>query len=374
MKRVFNLALLDRYILNRLIPNLVFSLFISIVVCEIVGISFEQIKFVAMEGLPVNIAVKVHFFKLPAFICQALPLSLLISTITIYSRLSAENEIVALQSFGVGLRRLVTPVIAIALAVSIFMFALHELVVPVANYQAAMVLERQWQVDRTQLAKYNKREIIYRKFSADLDRSSLEFLFFADRFDGKQMQGITLLKYRQQYLREIVTSRTAQWHENKQLWQLFDGHQDILNKDGSFAQNKDFKQLWIKLDKDILDYANNHQDLREMNLLELYRRLNIIKYTNNDRKIHELRISIAERYASPFSCIVFAFLGSILGTNTKKSQSNSLGIAAIIIIFYYFIQIITTALIFSKTIPVLIGVWFPNLACLFLLRFRSYLQ
>ncbi|GAB4534084.1 MAG: hypothetical protein Tsb0014_20040 [Pleurocapsa sp.] len=41
------------------------------------------------------------------------------------------------------------------------MFIFHEFIVPAANYEAAMILENEWNVDRTQLAKYNKQEIIY---------------------------------------------------------------------------------------------------------------------------------------------------------------------------------------------------------------------
>ena len=364
MKRNFYPTLLDRYIINRLIPILVFSLFICTVVCELVGISFEQVKFVATEGLPVDITVRVHFLKLPAFICQALPLALLIATITLYGQLSTKNEIIALQSFGITPYRSLAPTMAIAMVLTFSMFALNELVVPSANYQAAMVLEKEWQVDRTQLAKYNKREIIYQKYSTE-EKTDLEFLFFAERFDGKQMSGITLLKYQDRYLREIITSQTAQWSERARVWLLSNGHQDVLNADGSFAQNQDFKQLSIKLEPDILDYAEHHQDLREMNLSELYHRLGIIEHTNNSRKIHQLKISIQERYAFPFSCLIFAFLGSVLGINTAITvKSSSLGIAAIVVIVYYFVQFLTTALTTADLISIPLGVWFPNLLCL----------
>ena len=364
MKRNFNPTLLDRYIINRLIPILVFSLFICTVVCELVGISFEQVKFVATEGLPVDISLQIHLLKLPVFICQALPLALLLATITLYGQLSTKNEVIALQSCGISPYRLLAPTMAIAIVLSISMFALNELVVPAANYQAAMVLESEWQVDRTQLAKYNKREIIYQKYSAE-EKTGLEFLFFAERFDGNQMLGITLLKYQDRYLREIITSQTAQWNEGDRAWLLSNGHQDVLNIDGSFAQNQDFKRLSVKLDKDILDYANHHRDLREMNLSELYHRLGVIEHTNNGREIHQIKISIQERYAFPFSCLVFALLGSVLGINTGVTdKSNDLGIAAIVVIIYYLVQFLTTVLTAVQIMSITLGVWFPNLLCL----------
>lgn len=364
-KSHFGLKLVDRYIINQLIPTHIFSLFICTVLSELVGISFEQIKFVATQGLPISITVQVHYLKLPTFICQAFPLALLMATIIVYSNLSARSEIIALQSSGISPYRLIAPTIALAFFSSVFVFMLNELVVPAANYKAALVLEDRWQVDRTQLAKYNKREIIYQKFDADHDQSSLEFLFFAARFDGKQMQDITLLKYQDRYLQKIITSQTAQWNEQEQFWQLFDANLNLLNMDGSYAQNKYFKQLSVKLTKDILNYANHHRDHREMNLLELYRRLDIINHTNNPEKIRDLEISIQSRLALPFSCIVFAFLGSILGIATEaKTKSNSLGVAAIAVIVYYFTQFLMMTLTTAEVLSVFVGVWFPNLLCL----------
>ena len=359
----FRLTTLDGYIINQLIPVLLFSIFICTLVCELVGISFEQIKFVATEGLPVDITVLVHLLKLPAFICQALPLALLITTIIVYGKLSTRNEVIALQSFGISFYRLIAPAIALALGIAISMFTLQELVVPDANYQAAMVLEQEWQVDRTQLAKYNKREIIYQQFDFNRDRRNLEFLFFADRFNNSQMQNIILLRYQDRMLQEIVTAKTASWNESTQEWHLEDVRRDLLNKDGSYAQVKDVEQLSIKLTKNILDYANHHRDLREMNILELYRRLNIIKNTNDHKKMRQLEIGIQERYALPFSCVVFCFLGSVLGTTKFTGKSNSLGIAASAIIIYYFVQVIATSLTLAEVLSVPLGVWFPNLIC-----------
>jgi hypothetical protein len=48
-------------------------------------------------------------------------------------------------------------------------------------------------IDRTQLAKYNKKQIIYPEFSSTTTNKStktnqnLKLLFLADKFDGKQM-------------------------------------------------------------------------------------------------------------------------------------------------------------------------------------------
>ena len=372
-----NISIMDCYIISQFIPSWIFAVAICTIIGELVGITFEQIRFVSKDGLPITIAAYVHFFKLPAFITLALPMALLIATIITFSLLSARSEIIALQSFCISLYRIIIPVLFMSLIVTGFMFFFHEFIVPPANYQAAMVLEKEWGVDRTKLAKYNKREIICQQFETNKLKPHLKLFFVANRFEGKQMRGVTLLKYQNKKLQEIIIAQAAQWNEKQQRWQLLLGRQDILNPDGTYAQTRNFDKLSLKLTKNILDYANHHRDHREMNIMELYRRLKLITNTNNVKKIRQLKISIQERYAHPFSCFVFTLLGSSLGISAgTTSKSNSLGIAAIAIFSYFFAQIFFTTLAVVGVISIFCGVWIPNflgllLGCYFLVCRRA---
>lgn len=371
----FKITLLDRYIIKELIPVFLFFLAICTILGELIGISFEQIRFALLEELPVNIVFFIHWLKLPAFICVALPFALLISTIIVYTKLSNRNEIIALQSAGISLYRLIIPALAIAIISTVIMFVFQELIVPSANYQAAMILEQKLNVDRTQLAKYNKKEIIYQEFETDNHEKHLKLLFFADRFDGKNMNDIILLKFKNQQVNQIIVAKSAQWNYQKKQWQFLKGRFNLINNHNQFIISDRFEQLSLKLTKKILDYVNHHRDNREMNIIDLYRRLTIVKHTGNGQKIRELQISIQQRYAAPVSCLIFSFLGSTLGINSKKQvKRHSLGIAAIVICLYYSTQFLSTALSVAEAIPIFWGVWFPNLLALsigwFILKFK----
>ncbi len=371
----FKITLLDRYIIKELIPTFLFSLTICSILGELIGISFEQIGFALEEELPVNIVVYIHWLKLPAFIYIALSFALLISTIKIYTNLSNKNEIIAFQSVGISLCRLIIPALAIALIFIILMFVFQELIIPPANYQAAMVLENQLDIDRNKLAKYNKKEIIYQEFETDNNQKHLKLLFFADNFDGEKMRDITLLKFKNRKIRQIIIARSTKWNNQTKQWELFSGKFKLLNSNNTYVVSQDFDKLSLSLTRKILDYANHHLDNREMNTIDLYRRLTVVKNTGNTKQIRELQISIQERYAAPVSCLIFTFLGSTLGISSRKQANrNSLGIAAIVICVYYATQFISTALSVAEVIPVFWGVWFPNFNGLligwFLLKFK----
>ncbi len=313
--------------------------------------------------------------KYLSFICIALPFALLISTIKTYTNLSNKNKIIAFQSIGISLYRLIIPTLAIALIFIILMFVFQELIIPPANYQAAMVLENQLDIDRTQLAKYNKKEIIYQEFETDNNQKHLKLLFFADNFDGEKMRDITLLKFKNRKIRQFIIARSTKWNNQTKQWELFSGKFKLLNSNNTYVVSQDFDKLSLSLTRKIFDYANHHLDNREMNTIDLYRRLTVVKNTGNTKQIRELQISIQERYATPVSCLIFSFLGSTLGISSRKQANrNSLGIAAIVICVYYSTQFLSTALSVAEVIPVFWGVWFPNFNGLligwFLLKFK----
>ena len=358
----FRITLLDRYIIKELIPKFLFSVVICSIVAEVVGISFEEIKFAIEEDLSTAIAVYTHWLKLPAFICIVLPFTLLISNLLVYQKLSNKNEIIALKSIGISLYRLIIPSLAIACVAMIFMFTIQEVIVPPANYEAAINLERELNVDRTQLAKYNKKEIIYQEFETEENPKHLKILFFAERFDGKKMLEITLLKFKDKQLRQIILARSAQWDKKQQKWQLFSGVLNILNPEGDYISTRKFEQLPLNLGRKVFDYVSDDRDRREMNIIELYRRLALVKDTVNTKKVREIEISIQQRYAAPVSCMIFTLLGSALGINSKrKAKYNSFTVATIVIVVYCCAQFVSTTLSISQAISIFWGVWFPNL-------------
>ncbi|MGB3638928.1 MAG: LptF/LptG family permease, partial [Rivularia sp. (in: cyanobacteria)] len=261
----FRIALLDKYIIKELIPTFLFSLTICSILGELIGISFEQIGIALEQDLPVHIVVYTHWLKLPAFVNVALPFALLIATIIIYTKLSNKNEIIAFQTVGISLYRLIVPALAIAIISTIMMFVFQELIIPPANYQAAMILEQQLNIDRTQLAKYNKKEIIYQEFETDNNQKHLKLLFFADNFDGEKMRDITLLKFKNRKIRQIIIARSARWNQKQQQWQFFSGRFNVLSSNNTYILSNNFEQLSLKLTRKILDYANHHRDNREMN-------------------------------------------------------------------------------------------------------------
>src|SRR4030095_6361630 len=64
-----------------------------------------------------------------------LPMAVLVSTLYAFSRLAAENEITALKASGVGMARVLVPVLVAASGIAAFMLFFNDQVLPRANHR-----------------------------------------------------------------------------------------------------------------------------------------------------------------------------------------------------------------------------------------------
>jgi lipopolysaccharide export system permease protein len=78
-----------------------------------------------------------EFFMLsvPFTIAMTLPMAVLVSTLYAFSRLAAENEITALKASGVGMTRVLVPVLFGATGIAAFMLFFNDQVLPRANHR-----------------------------------------------------------------------------------------------------------------------------------------------------------------------------------------------------------------------------------------------
>ncbi|MFM6272142.1 MAG: LptF/LptG family permease, partial [Dolichospermum sp.] len=82
------MSLLDKYLVSEIIPALVFNIIIVTIVTESIGISFEQFNFLLNEKISFNDLIYLHILKLPEFVVISVPISILMTTIFVYNKLS----------------------------------------------------------------------------------------------------------------------------------------------------------------------------------------------------------------------------------------------------------------------------------------------
>ena len=358
------LTVMDRYITWELLLPFLFGVgaFSSLGVS--VGALFDLIRQVTESGLPMSIAAQVFLLKFPEFVSYSFPMATLLATLMAYSRLSGDSELTALKACGVSVYRMIVPALLLCFAVTGLTFMFNELIVPSANYQATLTLEKAMNQEKP---AFQENNILYQEFKkADLPNGEsidqLSRLFYAKRFDGKQMQGLTVLDFSQDGLSQIVSSKTAAWNPGQNTWDFFNGTIYVISADGSFRNIVTFKNQQLQLPREPLDLASKRRDYNEMNIAQSQEYLALLKKGGSEDKIQKLKVRIQQKYALPFVCLSFGLVGAALGTklNRRTGRATGFAISIIIIFAYYLLAFISSAIAQRGIISPFIGAWLPN--------------
>ncbi len=357
------LSVMDRYIAGELIMPFLFGVGAFSSVGVAIGTLFELVRKVTESGLPSGIAAQVMLLKMPEFISYAFPMSTLLAALMAYSRLSSDSELIALRSCGVSVYRLVAPAVVLSLVVTGMTFLFNELVVPTANYQASTTLEKALNEERP---SFKENNIFYPEYGEVAQPSGkkirkLKRLFYANKFDGEQMKGLTILDWSEQTLNRIVTAESAAWNPAQNMWDFFNGTIYLISPDASYRNIQPFKNQQLKLPKTPIDLAAKSRKIEEMNIAQSLEYMEIVRIGGDAKRLLKLNVRIQQKISFPFVCLVFGLVGAALGTRPQRTgRATSFGISVIVIFAYYLLGFITGALGQVSILSPFIAAWLPN--------------
>ena len=358
----FRISLMDWYVVRELSLPFLFGVgaFSSIGVS--IGALFELIRQITESGLSIWLAMRIFGLRLPEFVVLSFPMSTLLATMMTYSRLSADSELVALRGCGVSIRRIVAPAIILSFFVTGMTFAFNEFITPTANYQASVALERAL---NSESPPFRERNILYREFQEaadDNDATEMSRLFYARRFDGNTMYGLTVLDFSLEGLSQVVSADSATFNLQTNIWNFYDGTLYAVSPDGSFRHIVKFETQEIQLPRAPFDIASRTKSDSEMNIAEASRYLNdVIRQTGDEKSIRTWQIRIQQKYALPFVCVVFGLVGAALGVRPQRTgRATSFGISVIIIFGYYLFAFISNAMGEVGVLSPVMSAWLPT--------------
>ena len=356
-------SVMDRYIAAELLMPFLFGVgaFSSIGVS--VSTVFDLVRKVVESGLPVEIALNIFLLKLPAFVVLAFPMSTLLTALMTYSRLSSDSELIALRSCGVSIYRLVLPAVILSFLITGITFLFNEQIVPAANYQATVTLERALKEEKPTFQERNIFYPEYQEVKQDGEKVNiLSRLFYAEQFDGERMKGLTIVDRSKEGLNQIVVADSALWNPAQNTWDFFNGAIYLVAPDSTYKSILQFEHQQLQLPRTPLDIAAKGRDYEEMNLVQAQQQLERISPSGDDKKIRKLKVRIQEKIAFPFVCVVFGLVGATLGTKSQRTgRATSFGISLIVIFSYFLLRVIGNALGLSGILSPWMSAWLPNL-------------
>ncbi|NOY53273.1 MAG: LPS export ABC transporter permease LptF [Deltaproteobacteria bacterium] len=349
MKRI-----LPRYIQKEILPPFVLSLGIFTLVLFMQN-ALELSNLIITKGVALSNIARIVLYTLPPTLWFTLPISFLTANLTALSRLSADNEVVAMNSLGIGMGSFVRPVMTLGILLFCLTFAVGALAVPWGRISLNQLVYRIFQESAT-------AGIEPRVFND----SFTDLVIFADGVDREkdQLQHVLITDYRGA-LPETIYAQSGIIHSNPgKLTHTLTLHNGAVHQyDARKGRYRliHFEEYQLSLVTDVAPVVYSmslgEKTYHEMSLAELRQ----ASRAGNPAERRDFQLHYYEKFALPFSCIIFGLVALPFGTRFRRS-GKMIGFSwSLVIVFGYYL-LLGAGRHFETTnmLSPMIAVWLPN--------------
>lgn len=347
------MRLIDRYILRQVaIPGALALLVFTFLL--IIPFLVEQAEELIAKDVPVLTILSLFTTLLPQALGVAIPMALLLGLLMALGRLSVDREIVALQSCGISLWRLLKPVSIISVAA--FGITLYVLLVALPNSN-----QRFREISFNILAERAEGEVKPRVF---FDQFPDLVVYVREISSSSGWKDVFLADSRPGQLESIYTAQSGRVAINREeetvALILENGRRHTAGKEQDY-EVYEFDSLFLSVSPDrIFPSSGPSRSEREMSIGELNMR--IAEREKLGLSTESAFIEIHKKFSIPFACLVLGLTGLGLGvSNRREGRLSSFVVGIVIIFFYYAMLEASSSLGKGQIIPIWLSVWLPNI-------------
>jgi LPS export ABC transporter permease LptF/LPS export ABC transporter permease LptG len=353
--------LIDRYVLREIVPPFLVGLLLVAFVLLMNEVLLLAELFIA-KGVPALEALRILGLLVPSVLAFALPMAVLMGVLGGLARLSADSEIVALRSLGVGQVRLARPIALFGLAGFLVTLPLALYVAPRANGAWVRAMTDSV-VARVRL------DVDPLEFNETLPGTV--FLVRGVESDGRWRDVFAYLGKDRDHPRLVMArSGTVRLfpNERRAVLELENG---TVHSWPTAAPDEDTVTSFERLEEEV-DVAglfasvSSEKRVREKDVGELLRDLRRLEAepapVRQPRQVRAHRIEIHKKFALAAACLVFALLGLPLGVMTGRAGRTggfSLGLA--VILLYYALLTAGESAAMDGRVPAFLAMWGPDI-------------
>lgn len=349
------MKLISRYILKELASVFGLALLVFTLVLLLNRV-LRLTDLVLNKGVPISTVLKLLVFLSPSFLILIIPIAVLVSSITVFSRLSADNELVVMKATGMSFLQMLMPVTVISLVAYVATSYLMLAAFPAGN---RAFQETMFDLAQTEGALEVKPRTFNDSFTniiifvneVPAKGGTLKGVFITDRRKPKEPQ--TIASQEGRILADPENHRLILQLRNGTIHKLLPGKERY--------QLVHFRRHEISLDMSQILGSGVKLGAKEMTPGELWKWA--LKAPEGSRERNIALVEYYKKFSLPIACIFFGFVGAPLGVvNRRSGRSGGLVISIAVVLLYYLLYTTGEGLGDEGRIPALLAVWMPNIA------------
>lgn len=348
------MRLLSRYIFKELVSVFALALLIFTLVL-LLSRMLRLTDLVLNKGVPLSVVLKLLVYLSPSFLILIIPISLLVSAITVFSKLSTDSEIVAMKATGMSFLHMLGPVLVLSVAAYIATSYLIFVAFPTGNLAFQQVM---FNLVRSKAALDIRPRVFNDTFSGlvlyaqevPANDNVVRGVFIADRRQRDQSQ--TIVAQEGRLVLDPARRRVVLELRNGTIHKLLPGREryQILH----FRRH----ELALNL-RGLLDTGQPKKGVKQMTADEL--RLLVDQAPPGSREGAIALVEYYKKFSLPVAALLLGFVGAPLGmVNRRSGRSGGFVISAAVVLFYYLLYTMGEGLGDEGRIPALLAMWMPN--------------
>jgi lipopolysaccharide export system permease protein len=356
-------------------------------------------------------------FSLPSIVALSFPFGALVGALMSVGRLSSDNELLAMRASGIPLRRVLRPLLAVGLLLSIVSFIMNDYFLPLGNLRLGRMY----------------RKILYSNPSIELEPYSVkkyqDTVIITGGIEGNRIGNLVIIDKNDRNQRRVITARRGVLEEAA-------GQKGVISirLEGVFSQtrNADGRDRFEYTTADSMIYNILLKDIsvafmnpgpREMRAVDVWRQIQtmekqfVVTSREHDRETERLALDLAmqarylrdtsagdsaaitkgtaelagayaryraardhrpvdrnlqlyllefhKKFSIPFSCLVFVLFAFPTGMLARRSgRAVGFGLGLLVSALYWGMLFVGHTLGIRLLFPPPLAMWLPNLLIL----------
>jgi lipopolysaccharide export system permease protein len=358
--------LLDRLVYKEMIGPWLFGVMMFSVVLMAGTYLFRLTDFL-VKGVGPSDVMRLGMLYLPSLVAKTLPMAVLLAALLAFARLSNDSEIIAAQTGGASIFRIVLPVFVFGLFVAGIAFVFGEYVVPNATSQASQLLKN-IQKGLGQASQPFTRTL-YGQNGAILGQlAALDI-----NFSTGTMSDATIIWFGGEhepqawlYSRELYYVPGKSWEARG--GSIFEKKPDGVIVEHEFMESGPLKEWGEALDfspsSAMADQMTDNDSLSMSQLRGQIKKMEAVPKKDEEtmRKIRDREVGYWSKVTFPLTAVVFALVGAPVSIRrVRQSAGIGVGISIAIIFAYYLLHSYMTVLAKGGSVNPAVSTFFPLL-------------
>jgi len=344
----------DRYLLRQMMGPFFLAL-AGLALFILLNLILRLSELMVDRGIGVTQLLRLLIFWMPELIAWAIPMAALFAVFLGLGRLEHDREIMALESIGVSLKRILLPLLIASIGLSFLTFAVYNWAMPASKnaaqrtYREILFTQSVPRISANTFFTGSNNQYFYvRQYDAD-DGKVHDVLIYdvsGQMFPQAESQ-ITM-----------VTADSGTW--TGENWDLSDGRMYGFNREGALIYSGTFEELSLPVAQTADQLWSQSKSPSEMGIRELIARIE--RARTSGLSINESIVELHQRFALPMSALLFVLVGGTVSLMFgSKSRSTGIIIGLLIIGLYQGTYFWMQALGRRGGMNPVLAAWIPNL-------------